>query len=105
MAREYPYKEVHALLLCWDDADDFEVQESKDLSTVLNNDYELSSVTNMRICKKGSAYSVFLQAFADWLTRNSGPDNLLIFYYTGHGNAYDAGHNTNNDKCLLLGSG
>jgi hypothetical protein len=80
----YPYREVHVLLLEWEEDDLGVDQVVNELMSVFKNTFGFESVQSFKIPSRRSykALDARLQGFTQ---QNSSEQNLLIVYYSGHG--------------------
>ena len=81
---KYRYKEVHVLLLSWEDDDLGVVDEVVELEDVFRKDYGCETVERWEIPSL-KPYSNLEDKLYLFRKNYSSCDNLLIVYYAGHG--------------------
>ena len=81
---KYPYKEVHILLLSWEDDDLGVFDEVIELEDVFRKDYGYHSVRRWEIPTL-KPYSKLEDELYLFRKDHSSNDNLLIVYYASHG--------------------
>ena len=77
------YDAVHVLLVRWKDDDLGTETEIRDLEIVFRTLYNYK--TERALIPSDNAYNSLESIVVDFRQRNDGPNNLLIFYYGGHG--------------------
>ena len=80
----YRYKEVHTLLLSWEDDDLGVVDEVLELKSVFRDDYDFDTV-RLWVIPRHRPYSKLEDELYQFRKEFSSTDNLLIVYYAGHG--------------------
>ncbi len=80
----YIYKEVHVLLLSWEDDDLGVIAEVAELEKVFRKDYGYHTVRKWEIPSL-KPYSTLEDELYRFRKDHSSKDNLLIIYYAGHG--------------------
>ena len=81
---KYRYKEVHVLLLSWEDDDLGVVDEVAELEDVFRKDYGCQTVERWEIPSL-RPFSNLEDKLYLFRKKYSSTDNLLIVYYAGHG--------------------
>jgi hypothetical protein len=89
------YDAVHVLLVRWEDDDLGTETEINDLDKIFRETYHYS--TECRTIPTDDAFNSLECTVVNFRQKNDSPDNLLIFYYGGHGVGHGA-HNAGNES-------
>lgn len=89
------YDAVHVLLVRWEDDDLGTETEINDLDKIFRETYHYS--TECQTIPTDDAFNSLECTVVNFRQKNDSPDNLLIFYYGGHGVGHGA-HNAGNES-------
>lgn len=89
----YAYKEIHALILCWEEDDLGCEAEALRLKGVFDDRFHITSTRYVSI-PSTQPYGFVESELCDFKRDHSCKENLLIVYYGGHGGLDEYGRMT-----------
>ncbi|KAF8847067.1 hypothetical protein BDZ45DRAFT_699495 [Acephala macrosclerotiorum] len=80
----YPYKEIHALMLYWEEDDLGCGEETHCLKEVFERKFHFTTVQHV-VIPSSQLYGFVESTLCEFKRKHSCKDNLLLVYYAGHG--------------------